>query len=533
MLHRFREQTDGITIPRLFTWPFHYTPHQLCRMATAQVQEYISIRRDWHRELQSGKMFGVLVVSDTDGNLGFLAAFSGNLAGKNSHKYFVPPIYDALQPDDFFRRGEALISQINHKIDSLLSSDSLRQARQELDRITDEAESTLAEMKATLAQRKSIRDMRRANGEDNAPLIAESQRDKADMHRAKIFYKERTALAQAAVDKLMDEINVLKEERKLRSAQLQMELFSQYRLLNARGEIRDICDIFAPTPQRIPPAGAGECAAPKLLQHAYLNGLQPIAMSEFWWGDSPKGEIRRHGNFYPSCTGKCKPILLYMMQGLDVEPDPMAAGETFSPQILWEDPYIVIINKPAGMLSVNGKTGVGSAEQWARDRYPSATGTMIVHRLDQATSGILVIAKSKDIHRTLQSMFAGRHIRKSYVALLDGILSVTEGEIRLPLKPDYDHRPRQMVADDGKTALTRYQVIGIENGRTKIRFYPITGRTHQLRVHAAHADGLGTPITGDALYGIPAERMYLHAEHIEFVHPVTGETISITCRPDF
>lgn len=533
MLHRFKHSIAGIEIPSQFTWPFHYTPHQLCFMAAEEVKEYIATRNEWHDELKSGKMFGVLVVADIDGTLGFVSAFSGNLAESNNHDYFVPPIYDALQPGDFFKKGEAEISHINHRISHLSEGEELLQAQAALYNIQQEATNTLENFKKEIAQRKALRQQRRENGEEEASLIAESQYDNAEFQRRKKHFNLLISQAQAKVDLITAEIDTLKDERKTRSAKLQMELFSQYRLLNAKRETKDICDIFAETVNQLPPAGTGECAAPKMLQYAYQNNLHPIAMAEFWWGNSPKGEIRSHGHFYPSCISKCKPILLYMMQGLDVEPNPLNNNTTFSPTLLWEDGTIVIINKPSGMLSVDGKIESYSVEQWAKDRYPHATGPMIVHRLDQSTSGILVIAKDKETHQALQAQFLSRKVKKSYVALLDGPISDSKGEINLPLKLDYDNRPRQMVSTDGKKARTRYEVIGIENGKTRVRLYPITGRTHQLRVHCAHPDGLNTPIVGDELYGTPAHRLCLHAEHIEFTHPSTGEVVQITCPSDF
>lgn len=533
MLHRFKHSICGIEIPKLFTWPFCYKPHELCRIATNEVQDYISGRKDWHAELQTGKMFGVLIVKDLNGELGYLSAFSGNLDGKNDHEYFVPPIYDALQPGDFFKVGETELNKINKCITELQASSELNDAKFRFSQVERESIELLNNQKILLAQRKAERDIRRVKGEDEIILIAESQREKADMQRLKKKCRLNIEEAKSWVVALENKINSLKEERKRMSYELQMQLFQQYKMLNARGEICDLCDIFAKTPQQLPPAGAGECAAPKLLQYAYQNELEPIAMAEFWWGNSPKGEIRKHGNFYPSCIGKCKPILLYMMQGLDVEHDPLADSRKFVPEILWEDDHIVIVNKPSGMLSVCGKVDVDSVEQWAKIQYPMATGPLIVHRLDQATSGILVIAKNKDIHKELQQQFITRQVKKSYIALLDGIVSKEKGEIDLPLKLDYDHRPCQMVASDGKKARTKFEVIAIENEKTRVRFYPITGRTHQLRVHSAHKDGLNAPIVGDELYGTSAERLCLHAESLEFIHPITKNIIKIKTPPNF
>ena len=539
MLHCFRKNIDHIEPPKQFTWPFHYTPHKLCRMAADEVMEHIASHTEWHEELQQGQMFGVLVVRNTIGQLGFLAAFSGNLAGTNSHEYFVPPLYDMLQPGDFFRREEATISEINRTITELENSAEYKSATDELALRTEQATKVLAHLKATLAERKAKRDAMRQDAScDHAELIRQSQHDNAELQRKKRELKQQIEQVRLAFEQLKAQIEHLKAERHRRSAELQQQIFSKFRMLNALGQERDLCDIFANTPQHTPPAGAGECAAPKLLQYAYKSGLQPVAMAEFWWGESPRGEIRRHGEFYPSCNSKCKPILMHMMQGLDVEPNPLMKIIPPAPKIIWEDDYIVAINKPSGMLSVVGKSGVYSAEEWAAEHYPTASGPMIVHRLDQATSGVLIIAKDKNTHEALQHQFIGRNVKKSYVALLDGLLCAEQGVIDLAIKLDYDNRPRQMVAPDGKRAITEYKVIERTDTHTRIRFSPITGRTHQLRVHAAHPQGLGTPIVGDDIYGKGMSgndnsRLCLHAESIEFLHPHSNEWIKIECKADF
>ena len=530
MLHRFLSDIEGIELPKQFTYPFHYTPHPLCRLAAEQVQQYITSRTEWHQELSEGKMFGVLVVKSNK-ELGFLAAFSGNLAGRNDHEYFVPAVYDMLRPDDFFKQEEAEISAINKQIAAMESAEELLAIREELQRVQEEYNAAMKAIKVRLAEGKAMRSRLRAEGQyDEQALILASQRENAEAQREKRVIKERVERVAARQAELQSKIEALKQERQYRSAKLQMRLFEQFRMLNIQGEELDLCKIFAPTAQQMPPAGAGECAAPKLLQYAFKNGLRPIAMAEFWWGNSPKGEVRQHGTFYPACNGKCKPILGHMLQGLDVEPNPLMEIAPPEPKILWEDEWLVAIDKPSGMLSVKGKSGVRSAEEWAQERYPEA---MIVHRLDQSTSGILVIAKNKIAHEALQKQFISRSVKKSYVALLDGKITKAEGEIHLPLKLDYENRPRQMVAEDGRAAHTIFEVEGVENGRTRVRFYPITGRTHQLRVHAAHADGLGTPIVGDDIYGTSAERLMLHAETIEFSHPTTGEPISLKSKAEF
>ena len=458
MIHSFPITTENLPLPQLFTYPFHYTPHPLCVKAAEEVQQYLQTRTDWHEELQQGKMFGVLVVKTPTGEVGYLAAFSGNLAGSNHHDYFVPPVYDLLNPDGYFKEEEARISAINVMLN---------------------------------------------HTNDNNQEIIEA----------------------------------LKEERKQRSIALQQWIFEQFRLRNARGEEQDIYSIFTQTAHRNPPAGTGECAAPKLLQYAYLNNLKPLAMAEFWWGDSPKGEIRRHGHYYPACRHKCEPILNFMLQGLQVEPNPLLTSNTDATQLetVYEDDLLLVVNKPAGMLSVPGKTGQASVLTLLQERYPDATGPILVHRLDMATSGLLLAAKDKDTHALLQKQFEGRTVKKRYIALLEGIPQAEpKGFIRLPLRPDFDNRPLQMVCYEyGKPAVTRYEIMDTENDRTRMAFYPETGRTHQLRVHAAHPEGLNCPIVGDPLYGQPADRLYLHAERLEFRHPIDNRMLRIKKETPF
>ena len=533
MLHRFSQDISDIALPEAFTWPFHYVPHALSVIAAKEVKSYLATRLDWSEEIARGKMFGVLVVEDGNGELGFLSAFSGNLAGSNCHDYFVPPVYDMLQPSDFFRRGEAEISSINAQILSIEQNADYLSAKRELDVAKANAERTLSELKATLVERKKGRDMRRKEGEKDDSLILESQRDNADLQRAKRALKECVAKCAERCDIYVRQLAELKGERQQRSATLQMQLFEQFRILNSRGEVKTLVELFAPTPQIIPPAGAGECAAPKLLQYAYLNGYKPIAMAEFWQGASPRGEVRHHDSFYPACNGKCKPILLFMLEGLNVEPNPLCNITPPEPRVLWEDRWLVAIDKPCGMLSVDGKSGVRSVEEWAKERYPDITSPMIIHRLDQSTSGILLLAKDKDTHKAMQVQFIRRTVKKIYTAIVDGCVCQDSGRIDLPIKLDYDNRPRQMVAPDGKRAITEYRVLQREESRTRIEFCPITGRTHQLRLHSAHALGLNAPIVGDEIYGVvgkvdsqKASRLYLHASYLKFVHPHTGiETI--------
>lgn len=539
MFHSFQTSIAGIELPRLFTYPFHYTPHPLCVMAAGEVQAYINKQTRWKEELDKGKMFGVLIVRTSNGQTGYLAAFSGNLCGSNSHSFFVPPVYDLLKPDGFFKIEEEQISAINHQIGQLQNCDRYLELQQKMERETASSQQALSEGRKVLKAAKEKREQRRLhrpNENEQAAMIRESQYQKAEFKRLERYWKEQISEIKTELESFSSQIEALKAERRNRSAALQQKLFQQFNFLNAKGETKNLCAIFEETVQKTPPAGAGECAAPKLLQYAYLSGLSPIAMAEFWWGESPKTEIRHHGYYYPSCRGKCEPILRHMLQGLNVEPAP---SERYSlsqnmPEILFEDQWLLVLHKPEGVLSVPGKSEEQSIYSLLRARYPEATGPLVVHRLDMPTSGLLLAAKTQEVHRHLQAQFENRSIKKRYIALLDGILPEEEGVIDLPICPDYLDRPRQMVNEElGKTAITRYQVMDRKNGQTRIAFFPLTGRTHQLRVHAAHPLGLNCPIVGDELYGRKAERLYLHAEYLEFIHPVSGQRMVIEKKAEF
>lgn len=537
--HPFQSPTDGIELPEEFTNPFHYTPHPLCLLATKEVQAYLETRNDWREELEKGKMFGVLVVRKSTGEIGFLAAFSGNLAHSNNHDYFVPPVYDLLQPDGFFKIEEEQITAINHELEAMQHNPAYLSWKEELHQQQTAAAQALQAAKTFLKTEKERRARLRETGltaDEDARLIQESQFQKAEYKRLERKWKAELTQLETRIQEYEKQIQQRKQERKKRSAALQLRLFAQFNLLNARGETKDLCEIFAPTAQQVPPAGAGECAAPKLLQYAYLNQLRPIAMAEFWWGNSPKTEIRRHGYFYPACKGKCEPILKHMLIGLPVAFQSVQIPVTsdISLEILYEDDDLLVVNKPAGMLSVPGKEANFSVYDWARKQYPEATGPLIVHRLDMATSGLLLIAKKKEVHQHLQAQFKNRTIRKRYIARLDGIVASDKGTISLPICPDPQDRPRQIVHETlGKPAVTTYEVLQRSEHQTWIAFYPHTGRTHQLRVHAAHPDGLNAPIEGDTLYGQESDRLYLHAELLEFDHPTTGKRIRIEKPADF
>lgn len=319
-------------------------------------------------------------------------------------------------------------------------------------------------------------------------------------------------------------------ERKAASAELQDYLFEHYRVLNALGEEKSIKEVFAMR-GLVPPGGTGECAAPKLLQWAYSQGLKPIAMGEFWYGASPRTEVRQSGSFYPSCMGKCGPLLSYMLQGLEVEANPLDKKYCGTqPEVMFCDEDIIVVNKPSGMLSVPGRTEADSLLDWLRARYGDEVESC--HRLDMDTSGVMVYARHLEAKKALEAQFAAGEVKKCYRARLcsapKAFKKLAEGTIDLPLMLDYYDRPRQIVDfKQGKRAVTDYKIEQIlPNGEVEVLFYPRTGRSHQLRVHAAHHLGLGRPIKGDKLYGDPsADRLHLHAESICFKHPGNGEII--------
>ena len=445
--------------PRRFTYPFNYEPHPLCRLAAQQVQDYIASHPEIRPDADNGKMFGVLVVQrlevigeglekNKEPTYSFLAAYSGLLAGRNDWPYFVPPVFDAQQPDGYFKTKEREISRLSR-------------------------------------------------------------------------------------------ISSISSQSKAMSQELQTWLFHQYRLLNARGEEKDLVDIWQEYYARpklrqqypLPPGGTGDCCAPKLLQYAYRQGLHPVCMAEFWWGAPTKEELRQHLNYYPACRGKCLPILTWMLQGLDVDPDPDLLGlQRMDIPIVYEDDALLVVDKPSGMLSVPGRIGDYSVETVMQQRYPDA---VIAHRLDMATSGLLVVAKSPDTYRPLQEQFIKHQVKKKYLAVLEPPLTPHQssiahylspitpkrGTISLPMRPDPMNRPRQVVdMEHGKRAITDYEFLT----DSLVALYPQTGRTHQLRIHCAHPDGLARPIVGDELYGTKGKRLLLHAAEIWFRHPVTN-----------
>lgn len=553
-LHRLKADVSGVELPTRFTFPFSYDPHPLSIIAAQELQHYLSTQTDFDHNFglgdqtagAIGKMFGVLVVRTQEGQLGYLAACSGKLAGSNRHRFFVPPVFDMLDPDGFFLAEEEQINRLNREIELLEHDPTIGLLKMEVEQIAELNREELAKMrqlhKANKAERRIVRqEQQKALSTDayqwlEEDLIKQSYRDQHEYAVLRDKCKMRLAHVQEKLDERLGVISDKKNLRKAKSAALQNRLFDEYQFLNARGERRSLLSIFEEAIHMLPPAGAGECAAPKLLQYAYQHQLQPVCMAEFWWGASPASEVRKHGYFYPSCRGKCEPILGHMLQGLEVDPNPMLENSALEIdfEIIFEDEDLIVINKPAELLSVPGIHVQDSVQTRILARYPDITGPLIIHRLDMSTSGILVLAKHKEAHRIVQDQFIKHQVYKRYSALLDGVIQENEGTIDLPLRVDLDDRPRQVVCTKyGKPAQTLYRVVGIEGGRTRIHFFPKTGRTHQLRVHAAHRLGLNTPIVGDDLYGKRSNRLHLHAGALRFIHPRTGQEISFEIKDPF
>lgn len=551
---RFQSDIQSINKPQKFTFPFYYEPHPLSIIACKELQRELETNEvllplfdpSHPLGLPAGKMFGVLIVENQAGELGYLRAFSGKLGAYTHLDGFVPPVFDLWNKDSFFTKEEAFLNRINAQIEKLQKDSIYQNAKTLLQEQLGAEKQEIADKKKSLKQLKNERKLLREQQERqlnpldfevfNEDLIKQSLRDKHELRVLTTYWQDQIEVTQQLIRDFDTQINNLKEERKQKSNALQYQLFQQYRFLNFNKVEQDLLAIFEKTALQQPPAAAGDCAAPKLLQYAYLNDLKPIAMAEFWWGESPKSEIRKHKHFYPACRGKCEPILGHMLGGLEVEDNPLLIHpELQRPiEIVYEDEDFAIVNKPEDFLSVPGIYIQDSIYERMKIRYPKATGPLIVHRLDMATSGLLVIAKNKEAHKALQSQFIKKTVTKRYVALLDGIIQEDSGTIDLPLRVDLEDRPRQMVCfEHGKPAKTKWEVIERKDGKTKVYFYPITGRTHQLRMHASHPMGLNTPIVGDDLYGTKSTRLFLHAEEITFRHPRTYEIVRFQVSEQF
>lgn len=546
--------TSEIRPPDKFTFPFYYEPHPLTRIAAAELQDYLETQTDLDHnfglspsttEGAIGKMFGVLVVQDDNGRIGYLSAFSGKLANSNDHSRFVPPVFDMLVENSFFLKGIEIINSVNEQVCRIETAETYLRLKADMELISVQSLQEISTLKEELKAAKKAR--KRARVEQKlvlteqeyalleADLIKQSQRDSSRLKTLTEKWKGISTGAGAALAPYEIQIEALKTERKERSAALQEQLFSQYVFLNKEGRGKSLKDIFSGTAFGMPPSAAGECATPKLLQAAFLAGYEPLAMAEFWWGASPKSEIRKHKQFYPACTGKCKPILAHMLDGIQMDDNPFlkVPKEDRSLEIVYEDDHILVVNKPSGLRSVPGVDVVDSVYSRLKSLLVN-TEPLIVHRLDMDTSGLLVVARTPEAYRHLQRQFLRRTVSKRYSALLTRRIDGTEGTITLPLCADPYNRPRQLVSfETGKKSITRWKAIEPAGPFTRVHFWPLTGRTHQLRMHAAHELGLAAPIVGDDLYGTAAARLCLHAAELQFVHPVSKALMSFEVAEEF
>jgi len=550
--HLLTADWDEAILPKKFTFPFYYVPHPLAMQATDLLQNYLIGQKDWSHDFgftdfedayTCGKMFGVLVVKNAAGELGYLSAFSGKIAGSVHQPGFVPPVFDMLDEAGFYRKEEEELNLLNREIERLQVDPNYIELQNQLAHFRFSAEEELHRAKEDFKQAKIARgklreqEIAKLSVEDYRLLVEQLNQESRnhqfaykDLARS---WKFKIQSAELAIKDQIQAIELLKDERKKKSNRLQNQLFEQYSFFDQKQNKKSLKAIFG---DDIPPAGAGDCAAPKLLQYAYSQGYSIVCMAEFWWGKSPSNEIRLHQQFYPSCRGKCKPILGHMLNGVEMDENPLTTEPDARRwvKIIYEDDDLLVVVKPSQLLSVPGKTHQDSVFEQIKELRTDISGPIIVHRLDQSTSGIMLIPKNLQAYIVLQKQFIAHTIEKRYVAVLEGLLSESSGTIDLPLRVDIDDRPRQMVCfDHGKMALTEWQLIAQENGRSRVFFFPRTGRTHQLRVHAAHLSGLGCAIVGDELYGKAANRLHLHAERISFSHPRTGQIMEFVEPAEF
>jgi len=552
--HSFEQPINDIAPPQAFTFPFFYQPHSLAKIAATQLQQHLTPLSN-----QQGRMYGVLVVKNEQGNLGFITACSGtqtDMTTIGNKQNLVPAVFTGFEQNSYYLTKQSLVNQLTHEIKRHAETTRYRLAKTLVTSEQSSATFQISQLQRELASNRQIRKALRAEiapkltdtfaqddpeiferaKQQSIQLSRESVQDKKQLAALKTYWQQRIEQAQQAFLALDSQLSELKKSRRKLSNKLQKLLFKQYQFLNIKGETKDLNTIFENEAVAQPPAGSGDCAAPKLLQYAFNHKLTPVCMAEFWWGLPAKSEIRKHGHFYPACQGKCLPILTHMLDGMKVDDNPLLENpaDSLDLPIIYQDDDLVVVNKPANMLSVPGKNIEDSVYTRIKKAFPHATGSLVLHRLDMATSGLLLLSLNEKAHKHLQKQFINKEINKRYVAVIDGTPKQTSGEIHLPLLLDIHDRPKQKVCFKyGKRAETQWQMISTTKGQSTLYLYPITGRTHQLRMHCAHPDGLNMPIIGDTLYGTPANRLHLHAESLSFIHPSTKERMSFTIEADF
>ncbi|WP_448546925.1 pseudouridine synthase [Thalassotalea fusca] len=550
----FAKSVSNIELPSKFTYPFCYQPSEIVQQAVKELQYELCAHVNGVSSEQ-GRMFGVLVVKTANGQLGYLTAISGATSSLSQWNHLplkiVPAIFEGFSPEHEYFQKQKKINAITEEITQLELSPTLSELSKLLEDLRAQAHLAISEKQQVMRNNKKLRKQQReilANAQvaqslsaatirqQSIQLSRESVQDKKALAQLKAHWHQHVLETEIQYQTLIKDIEQLKKARRKLSSGLQKLLFKQYQLLNIKGESADLLALFKNTTITTPPAGTGDCAAPKLLQYAFEHRLTPISMAEFWWGSSPQSEIRKHGLYYPACQGKCQPILEHMLSGMVIDENPMLnnPAENSDLAIVYQDEDIVVVNKPAGLLSVPGKNITDSVATRVRQRFPHATGPMIVHRLDMATSGLLILSLNERAHKGLQKQFIDKEITKHYVAVVDGNIIEASGTITLPLRGDLNDRPRQLVClEHGKPARTEWKLIARENGKSRLQLFPVTGRTHQLRVHCAHPNGLNTAIVGDDLYGSSGSRLHLHAQRLALKHPVSKQPIEFVVDADF
>lgn len=532
-----------------FNNPFRYEPCAAVREAAFGLMARIGESPFLSEAFRPGKMLGVLVVKDNSGKVGYLSGFSGLAAGKSRIEGFVPPIFDLTETQGHYRKMEEEISGLVARLRELEMDGAYLALQSSMSELQSEMSAELAQMRARMdisRRARAAERVRSVGPERLEELVKQSQFEKAEFKRVKKRFEQGIAELESGLTEYSKQIGLLRQQHRELSDSLQKWIFDHYMVHNSCGEEVSVWDIFAAN-GIVPPGGTGECAAPKLLEFAFRNGLKPLAMGEFWYGASSGTAVRVQGHFYPSCTSKCGPLLGFMLKGIQLVESASEVSQNV--QVIHSDYDIIVVLKPSGMPSVPGLDGRLSVLDYLKtsfgeDVYP-------VHRLDMDTSGVIVYARTAEAQANLQKQFEDRTVSKTYRARLcppDKISSVPDaltmnasvtspvsavpqsGTISLPLSPDYDERPRQKVDfHSGKEAVTEYRILGTNSdGTTDINFHPLTGRTHQLRVHSAHALGLGRPIAGDLLYGgffLGVNRLCLHACSLAFFHPTTGKRL--------
>lgn len=519
-------------------WYEGQCPHTGAWLRLPRTQQVETLARELMQQLaadegcdRDGKMYGVLLVETASGGQQVLKAFSGLLHGQREVTGWVPPIPGREQvawaEADTLTQLEAMKQQLI----ALQNLPERSQLAAQLQEFTSQRQQLATEHTHRKQQRQQQRQIlqQTLTGESLAialeQLDEQSRQDGMQRRRLKRQQGEQLQPLQRRVEQADAQMRELKQQRKHLSRQLQTQMHHVYQLTNFAGKTLPLQTLM---PSGSMPTGTGECCAPKLLHYAATHGLKPLAMAEFWWGKASANQDKISGEFYGACTERCQPLMGFLLSGLSTA---VLASNPLTVTILYQDEWLIAVDKPAGLLSVPGRyrDRQDSVQSRLRSLFSNETLTAI-HRLDQETSGILLVARDVQTCRSLSQQFQQRQVHKVYEAILAGRMTQDEGVIELPLWGNPSDRPRRTVDwQQGKPAVTKFRVLASASDFTRIEFFPITGRNHQLRVHAADPAGLGVPILGDRLYGCQsnAQRLHLHAREITIQHPHTQQPLHL------